>query len=258
MKTSELQLEDSSGGATRPDHFENSGPGSPTFPQGDEHSAFIPKRDEAVLEELAKRGFDFCFSILILIPLFPFLCLLAVLISLESQGSPLFIQERVGKNGRRFKMYKFRTMRTGGGDELHRKIAIQSIKASTVKVNLNEDQLLTGKVQNDPRITRMGKILRRYSLDELPNFFNVIIGDMSLVGPRPPIPYEVRCYEPHHLRRLSVKGGMTGIWQISGRNTLSFEQMVALDIRYTQTRSFIGDLRILFKTIPVVIRGVGY
>jgi exopolysaccharide biosynthesis polyprenyl glycosylphosphotransferase len=192
-----------------------------------------------------KRGIDSVFSSLALILLSPMMLLIYAAIKLDSSGPPIFRQTRVGRGGRRFTCYKFRSMYADA--------------ESKVRM-LRDRNEATGpifKMRQDPRRTRVGRILRRVSLDELPQLWNVLKGEMSLVGPRPPLPSEVDQYQPWHLRRLDVAPGITGLWQVSGRSDLTFDEMVLLDIYYIENWSPFLDLRILTKTIPTIILGSG-
>ena len=194
---------------------------------------------------LIKSAFDralACVAMLLVAPLF---ILVAVIIRLGDGGPALFRQTRVGKNGRPFTVYKFRTM----------VVDAEARKAELVLRNETGGVLF--KMRNDPRITRVGEVLRRYSLDELPQLLNVIRGDMSLVGPRPPLPDEVAKYLDHVRRRLVVKPGITGLWQVNGRSDLSWDESVRLDLRYVENWSLMLDLQILRKTCSAVIRGSG-
>jgi len=174
----------------------------------------------------------------------PLMLLLAVLVKIDSRGPIFFRQHRVGRGGRLFKIFKFRTM-VAGAEQRREELQGQSIYA---------DRRLF-KIVSDPRLTRLGRWLRRTSLDELPQLFNVLKGDMSLVGPRPPIPSEVDLYEAHHYARFDVRPGMTGPWQVAGRNVITdFEQIVALETRYIRDWSLLGDIGILFRTVFVVLR----
>jgi exopolysaccharide biosynthesis polyprenyl glycosylphosphotransferase len=193
-----------------------------------------------------KRTFDIIASFLILVCLLPVFAIIATLVWLEDGGPIFFAQTRVGVNGRTFKMYKVRSMCHNAEQRLQ----------EVLKQNHHQEGV-TFKLKNDPRITRVGKYLRKYSLDELPQFFNVLRGDMSLVGPRPPVPREVALYTPADRRRLAVKPGITCIWQISGRSEIDFSGQVKLDVEYIETQSFLNDLKLLFKTVPAVISGKG-
>ena len=189
--------------------------------------------------------------------LLPFWLLIALLIKLDSKGPVFYKQERVGMDGRVFLFYKFRTMRPDADDATHREFQRRYI-AGQPEVKLASDGRPVYKLQTDPRITRVGRWLRRLSLDELPQLLNVLRGDMSVVGPRPPIPYEVESYELWHRKRLDMKPGMTGLWQVSGRNRLPFDEMVRLDLFYIENWSLLLDLKIILKTLPVMLRGDAY
>jgi exopolysaccharide biosynthesis polyprenyl glycosylphosphotransferase len=191
---------------------------------------------------IVKRALDVLGSVAGLAVLSPVLLVLALAVKLTSRGPVLFVHERCGLGGRRFRFYKFRTMVT---DAESRKAALE---------HLNEMTGPVFKIRCDPRVTALGRVLRRLSLDELPQLWNVVRGDMSLVGPRPPIPDEVERYTPRHVQRLSVRPGITGLWQVSGRNDITdFERWIDLDLQYTRTWSLWLDLRILLKTVVVVV-----
>lgn len=195
--------------------------------------------------ELVKRFMDFSLTAIGLVAISPFLLIIAIVIKLTSKGPVIFYQERVGVNGRIFKMYKFRSM-VQNAEELKSKLA-----------SLNEMSGPVFKIKNDPRVTTVGKFLRKTSLDELPQLWNVLKGDMSLVGPRPPLPSEVDMYNPKHRKRLAVKPGITCIWQISGRNDVDFEQWMEMDADYVDRWSLWLDVEILAKTVPVVLMRKG-
>ena len=194
---------------------------------------------------LIKSAFDRAVALSALIALTPLLTGIALTIRLTDSGPALFRQTRVGKNGRQFTVYKFRTM-----------VADAEARKAELKA-LNECDGLLFKIRHDPRITRVGSWLRRYSLDELPQLINVLAGDMSLVGPRPALPDETSAYGPHMRRRLAVKPGITGLWQVSGRSDLPWEESVRLDVRYVENWSFVLDLQILWKTWSAVTHGAG-
>ena len=198
---------------------------------------------------LAKRLFDAALAALILLALLPILAFCAFVVRRSSPGPILFRQRRVGAQGREFTCLKFRTMRADADPALHRAYAAEFITGQAAR---RGGDAPVYKLVGDPRITPAGHWLRRTSLDELPQLWNLLRGEMSLVGPRPPIPYEVACYRPEHLRRLAAKPGITGLWQVSGRSSTTFEEMVALDLAYIESASFLFDLRILFRTIPAV------
>jgi exopolysaccharide biosynthesis polyprenyl glycosylphosphotransferase len=193
-----------------------------------------------------KRVLDLVLSVLLLIILLPLMIYIGIQIKLTSKGSVFFKQKRVGLNGRLFTMYKFRSMYTG---------------AERLQEKLESKNEMVGpafKVAADPRITKFGRFIRKYSLDELPQLFNIILGDMSLVGPRPPLPTEVNLYERKQRRRLSMPPGLTCIWQVSGRNDIiDFEEWANMDLEYIDSWSLGLDLKLLAQTIPVVFRGVG-
>ena len=192
-----------------------------------------------------KRAVDLAVALAGLILLSPLFLLIAIAIKLDSPGPVLFKQVRVGKGGRPFVLYKFRSMRVGAEKELPK------------LRDLNETTGPIFKMRDDPRCTRVGRFLRRTSLDELPQFYNILRGEMSLVGPRPPLPSEVEQYQEWHKKRLEVRPGMTGLWQISGRSELSFDEMCLLDIYYAESWSLMLDIKILFKTIPALLLGRG-
>lgn len=197
------------------------------------------------IEFALKRMFDIVSSGVALWVLAPMLLVVAVLVKLTSKGPLLFRQTRVGLHGRPFKMLKFRTM-VENAEELKAKLAAQ-----------NEMDGPVFKMKKDPRITSIGRVLRKFSIDELPQLINVLRGDMSVVGPRPPVPNEVAKYEPWQRRRLSVRPGLTCIWQVSGRNEISFEQWMYMDLQYIDTWSFSKDITLILKTFPVVLTGRG-
>lgn len=192
-----------------------------------------------------KRAADFVFSALALLLAAPAMLAIAIAIKMESEGPVIYISERIGRRGRVFPCFKFRTM-VKNAEQLRKHLD-----------PLNERDGVLFKVANDPRITRLGRFLRKYSLDELPQFFNVLRGEMSLVGPRPPIASEVEKYKLEHLRRLEVLPGITGLWQVQARQDASFEKYIALDTAYVENWSFLLDLKILVQTADVVLRGTG-
>jgi exopolysaccharide biosynthesis polyprenyl glycosylphosphotransferase len=197
------------------------------------------------LNQLIKRSIDVIFSATALVIGAPLMGLIALMIKMESPGPVLFRQERVGKNGLLFELYKFRSMVDGAEQ---RQAELEA---------LNEADGPLFKIKADPRLTRLGKWLRRLSLDELPQFYNVLRGDMSLIGPRPPIPAEVEQYQEWHKRRLEVSPGITGLWQVSGRSELTFDEMALLDIYYIENWSLGLDTKILWQTVPRVLFGSG-
>ena len=208
-------------------------------------------------ERFVKRLSDIAISVAALVATAPLLVAIAVWIKIDSRGSVFFHQERVGMDGRVFLCYKFRTMHADADQQIHRE-AYQRNIAGEISANAGDDDApVYGKVKDDPRVTRCGRRLRRTSLDELPQLFNVLFGDMSVVGPRPPIPYEVEAYEPWQRKRLDMKPGITGLWQVSGRNRLTFEEMVRTDLYYIENWSLWLDLKIILLTLPAVWRGDG-
>ena len=203
-----------------------------------------------------KRSLDVVGALAALILLAPLMLLVAAAIRLGSPGPVIFKQKRVGMDGATFTFYKFRSMVSGGDDRIHRDFVARLIKDG--KSLAEAEGAAPFKLHADPRITRVGRLIRKTSIDELPQLFNVLRGDMSLVGPRPPIPYETAHYEPWHLRRiLSIKPGITGLWQVDGRSRVSFDEMVRMDLRYVRRCSLLLDLKILAKTVLVVVRCQG-
>lgn len=193
----------------------------------------------------AKRVFDVTATLLALLALWPVLVLIAVAVRATSQGSAFFVQTRIGRNGARFGMVKFRSMHA---DAEARRAALLAA---------SDRDGLCFKMKDDPRVTPLGRFLRRASLDELPQLFNVLWGDMSLVGPRPALPQEVAAYPEHAMGRLAVLPGITGVWQVSGRAEVSFDDMVAMDLAYAKGATLRGDLAILARTFGVVLTGRG-
>jgi exopolysaccharide biosynthesis polyprenyl glycosylphosphotransferase len=205
----------------------------------------IHHRNERAIAALLKRVTDVVLSSTLIFILLPFFAVIALTIRLDSTGPVLYAGERIGRKGRVFRCFKFRTMITGA-DGLKESLASQ-----------NERKSILFKMVNDPRVTRVGRFLRKYSLDEFPQLINVLRGEMSLVGPRPPVASEVKQYELEHLRRLEVLPGLTGLWQVRARQDPSFERYVALDIAYVEHWSLWLDLKILVRTAEVVMRGTG-
>ena len=203
---------------------------------------------------ILKRTFDLIVATLAIVLLLPLWLLIALLIKLDSKGPVFYTQERVGMDGRLFLLYKFRTMKAGADPELHREYQ-KAFIAGRAEATIDNDNKPTYKLLADPRITRIGRLLRRTSLDEVPQLLNVLLSDMSMVGPRPPIPYEVEAYELWHRKRLDMKPGLTGLWQVSGRNRLPFEEMVRLDLFYIENWSLLLDLKIILRTVLVMIEG---
>jgi exopolysaccharide biosynthesis polyprenyl glycosylphosphotransferase len=209
----------------------------PTIPL---HRGHVPE-----LGLMLKRVLDVTFSTLLLLVLSPFILAIAIAIKIESRGPIFYASERIGKKGRVFRCFKFRTM------------VRDAEKRRADVMHMNERDGVLFKITNDPRITKVGRLLRKYSLDELPQFLNVLRGDMSVVGPRPPIASEVMEYKPKHLRRLDVTPGITGLWQVQGRQDPSFDSYVSLDVTYIENWSMWLDLKIIVRTIGVVFSGTG-
>ena len=203
-------------------------------------------------ERALKRVFDIAFSLAVLVIGSPVFLLIAFLVKTSSPGPVLFRQTRLGLDGEPFDFYKFRSMRHNNDDTAHRDFCAEFINGASA-----EERDKVFKMVADPRITRIGGFLRRTSLDELPQFWNVLKGEMSVVGPRPPIAYEFEHYQDWHKDRLRVKPGLTGLWQVSGRSQVGFDEMVMLDLHYISRWSFLLDLRIIARTIPVMVRGDG-
>ena len=205
----------------------------------------LHRREFPVGAYMAKRALDLLLSTIALVALSPIMLVIAIAIGMDSDGPTLFRSYRIGLKGRRFICYKFRTMVR---------------RAETMKAGLahkNEREGVLFKIADDPRVTRIGRILRKYSLDELPQFYNVLIGDMSVVGPRPPLASEVRQYDIPHLRRLDVLPGITGLWQVEARQDPSFDSYISLDTAYVDNWSLWMDLKILIRTFGVVVAGTG-
>lgn len=204
---------------------------------------FMTTSFQSVYLLFVKRAIDLFFSSLLLVIMAAPMVLIGMMISLDSPGSPLFFQRRVGKNGKQFTMWKFRTMHQSSVDELI--------------MLVDKDGKQSHKIKNDPRVTRLGKLLRKTSIDELPQLVNVLLGHMSLVGPRPELPQIVAHYEPWQHRRHHVLPGITGWWQVSGRSDLPMHEHTELDIFYVDSQSFWLDMKIIAKTITSVTRGSG-
>ncbi|WP_270330188.1 sugar transferase [Lapidilactobacillus dextrinicus] len=193
-----------------------------------------------------KRIFDIVASFAALLILSPLFLVIAILIKLEDPQGPVFYSQfRVGRNGKKFRMYKFRSMCVDADKKLKDLLAKNEVEGAMFKM------------KDDPRITRVGKWIRKTSVDELPQLWNVLHGDMALVGPRPPLPRETATYSEYDKQRLYVQPGCTGLWQVSGRNDVGFHEMVALDIQYIKTRNLWVDIRIMFKTVGIMIHPNG-
>ena len=202
---------------------------------------------------IAKRSLDLVASLLGLLLVSPILGLVAIAVKLESRGPVLFRQERLGLGGRPFTVFKFRTMFSSAQQQQHRDHVRDLIRHEASEQDVAGDVWLP--IRSDPRVTRLGTFLRRSHLDEVPQLINIVRGEMSLVGPRPPIPYEVEVYQPWHLRRLAVVPGLTGLWQATGWGRLSFDEGVALDIDYIDRRGFWLDLRLILRTLRQILTG---
>lgn len=225
-------------------------------------SALYPDLNRKVsrkrLPLVIKRSIDIVGSGALLLVLSPFLLVISALIKLTSKGPVIFEQERLGQYGERFKCMKFRTMYSNNDPKIHQEYVQKYIAGSSGLDNSNGADKPVYKLVKDPRITLVGSFLRKTSLDELPQFWNVLRGDMSLVGPRPPVPYEFEVYDIWHRRRvLEVRPGVTGLWQVSGRNRTRFDEMVRLDLRYCQNWSIWLDVKILLATPRAVFNGGG-
>jgi lipopolysaccharide/colanic/teichoic acid biosynthesis glycosyltransferase len=202
---------------------------------------------------LAKRALDLVGSSIGLVVTSPILALVAIAVKLESPGPILFRQERLGLGGRPFTLYKFRSMHLSAEQARHRDHVRDLIRGEGVEAQSSAATWVP--IPFDPRVTRLGAFLRRSHLDELPQLVNIVRGEMSLVGPRPPIPYEVEVYEPWHLRRLAVTPGLTGLWQATAWGRISFDEGVALDLAYIDRRSFWFDLQLIGRTIWQIASG---
>jgi lipopolysaccharide/colanic/teichoic acid biosynthesis glycosyltransferase len=207
-------------------------------------------RERVSVADVGCRALDVVVACIALVILSPILVAIAILISLESDGPAVFRQERIGRKLRPFTVNKFRTMRQGTSHDAHRKFVESLIAGETPPEVAGKPRF---KMASDDRITRVGRFLRRTSLDELPQLWNVVRGDMSLVGPRPPISYEVERYPAHWFARFEVKPGLTGLWQVSGRCELTLEEMIELDIEYVRRRTLRFNAWILLRTVPAVL-----
>lgn len=205
-----------------------------------EEEILIINKRESLTYKISKRALDIIASAVGLIVLSPILIIVAILIKLESKGPAIFSQKRIGLDGKEFKMYKFRSM-------------VQN--AEKLKKELEKQNEMSGpmfKIKNDPRVTKVGRFIRKTSIDELPQLINVLKGDMTLVGPRPSLPNEVEKFEAWMLKRLEVKPGLTCYWQVSGRNNIDFEEWMKLDLKYVNDMSFLLDIKLIFKTVGVL------
>ena len=237
-----------------PDHWDHENSGRPSNP------ALYPDLFSTSSEQrsllIVKRAMDIAGSALLLVLFAPLLLVIAAVVKASSQGPVLFKQHRVGQYGRRFTFLKFRSMRADNDPSVHREYVTKLIAGEAERIPSHADDKGVYKLANDKRITPIGRFLRKTSLDELPQFLNVLKGDMSLVGPRPPIPYELAAYQTWHRRRvLEVKPGITGLWQVTGRSRVKFDDMVRLDLRYAMSWSPWLDVKILMRTPGAVIKG---
>jgi len=202
-----------------------------------------------------KRWLDVAGALVGLLLFAPLMLLVAAAIALTSRGPVIFKQTRLGKGGTPFTFYKFRSMAVGVDDAIHRDFVASLIAGAEAPVGVSAGEPAPYKLQSDPRVTPLGRLIRKTSIDELPQFLNVLKGDMSLVGPRPPLPYEAVQYQPWHLRRLlTAKPGITGLWQVEGRSKVTFNEMVRMDLRYIRDCSLWLDVKIVLKTVLVVLR----
>lgn len=232
---------------------------------GEKSELWLDDKIDSSLYFYSKRTLDIILASLALIVLSPIMLIIAILIKLDSSGPALFIQERVGskrrtKNGqtiwdaKTFPFYKFRSMTHNADDSIHQAFIKAFVGGEVEESEIDREAF---KLANDPRITRIGHLIRKTSLDELPQLFNVIKGDMSLVGPRPVPTYEAAEYKPWHRQRLNTLQGITGFWQVTGRCQVTFEEMVSMDIEYIRNQSLWLDIKILLLTIPAILSGRG-
>jgi exopolysaccharide biosynthesis polyprenyl glycosylphosphotransferase len=226
------------------------GPNDPMYPD-------VTGSDHKRASRLVKRGMDVAGSLLGLVLLSPVLTCVALAIKFTSKGPVLFRQHRIGQFGRTFTFLKFRSMYVSNDPAIHKEYTRQFISGQAATFNGNGSHGVY-KITNDPRVTPVGRFLRRTSLDELPQLLNVLLGHMSLVGPRPPVPYEFECYQVWHKRRLlAVRPGITGLWQVGGRSKVKFDEMVRLDLQYASAWSVWLDVKILLQTPRAVLAGIG-
>ena len=201
---------------------------------------------------LVKRVVDFTLALTLFLLALPVMVLVAVLVALDSDGPVLYRQKRVGQDGVEFDLYKFRSMTHNADDAIHRVAVARFMRGERIN---DDPSVEMQKIANDPRVTRIGKFIRKTSLDELPQLWNIVTGDMSLVGPRPPVPYEVTLYNSRAMQRLDGKPGLTGPWQVYGRGSVTFAQMIEMDVNYLQNRSIFYDLKLVVLTVPAVLKG---
>jgi lipopolysaccharide/colanic/teichoic acid biosynthesis glycosyltransferase len=224
--------------------METTAPATPAVGASDDQSRALVSTSKRVLDITAAACLIVMFS--------PIWLVAAILIRVTSPGPVIFRQVRLGAGGRPFVLYKLRTMHYGVPEDAHRAFVTRLIKEEANAARLGEHGPVY-KLAGDPRITRIGRVLRKLSLDEIPQLINVLLGDMSLVGPRPPLPYEVAEYEPWQFRRLAARPGITGLWQVSGRNRLTHREMCELDIKYVDDWSLLLDLKVIVRTPWVML-----
>jgi lipopolysaccharide/colanic/teichoic acid biosynthesis glycosyltransferase len=210
--------------------------------------------DTPRISDIAMRALDIVVASVALLVLSPLLLVVAILVRRDSRGPAIFRQERIGRNLKPFRVAKFRTMRQGVAADPHRAYVEEMIREESEAEGRQKPMM---KLQEDPRITKIGHFLRKTSVDELPQLWNVLRGEMSLVGPRPPIQYEVDAYPARAYRRFAVRPGVTGLWQVSGRGLVTFSEMIDLDTEYVEKRSLWLNLKIIFLTVPTVLGGKG-
>jgi lipopolysaccharide/colanic/teichoic acid biosynthesis glycosyltransferase len=213
-------------------------------------STVVPAEASTKAVDVACRALDIIVALILLALLAPLMLFIAAAIKLDSSGPVLFRQRRLGRSLRPFTVNKYRTMRHGASHDVHRAFVQRLIAGERPEAVGNNPRF---KLSSDDRVTRVGRFLRRSSLDELPQLWNVVRGEMSLVGPRPPIPYEVECYPAHWFARFGAKPGITGLWQVSGRSELTLEEMIELDVEYVSRRSVWLNIWILLRTVPTVL-----
>jgi exopolysaccharide biosynthesis polyprenyl glycosylphosphotransferase len=219
---------------------------------------FLGDPEPGRLGDLCKRSLDIVGSACGMVVFSALMLITTAAIKMTSPGPVIFKQMRLGKRGVPFVFYKFRSMSVNANDRIHREYVASLISGGHEGINQGDSTSPLYKLKADPRVTRVGRFIRKTSIDELPQLFNVLKGDMSLVGPRPPIPYEAEKYQPWHLRRiLEMKPGITGIWQVEGRSKTSFDDMVRMDLRYIRNCSLMFDLKILIRTVKVVLKREG-
>jgi lipopolysaccharide/colanic/teichoic acid biosynthesis glycosyltransferase len=223
-------------------------------------SSQIAPSQKRVAYTVIKRFLDLTLALIILVLSLPLMIFIAIAIVLDSPGSPILVQQRVGKDGKLFSFYKFRSMRPAPQNDTHYSFMKAYINGYANgdgdEMNQTKKDALFKPQEND-RVTKIGQILRKTSLDELPQLFNIILGDMSFIGPRPPIHYEVEAYKAWHFRRFEALPGITGLAQINGRSQIPFADIVQWDIQYIENQSLLLDLLILLRTVPTVLRGKG-